>query len=102
MKYDKLPHIDCGGTLTWEIDKITKVVLNKEAVRNGAVPKVKELNKAFYRCDKCNELVHVISCPSWEDYVLNGKIKVNDATYWAIRNARDKRYKQEELKRRKV
>jgi len=89
--YEQIPHIGCGGNLTFEKTQVEEVVLNKREVKRFGMPKkIKTITKQLYRCDKCNSLVTVISCPSWEKLVLMGRIKVTPETYRAIkRNRKD-------------
>ncbi len=87
-RYANLPHIACGGYLEYEADELVNVVINKRAVKFGAKAIIKTITKHLFRCDKCDGLVNVVSCPSYEDYVLNGKIRVSKAEYWRIKNDR--------------
>lgn len=89
--YEQIPHVGCGGVLTFEKTQTVEVILNKKEVRRfGMLKKVKQITKNLYRCDKCNDLVNVISCPSWERFVLMGKIRVEPHIYRAIkRNRKD-------------
>lgn len=85
--YRNIPHIGCGGTLTFEKDVVENVTVNARAVKKfGAKAIIKQLTKSMHRCDKCKDLVNVISCPSWEDYVLSGKIRVAKEVYWKLKN----------------
>lgn len=93
MSYRNRPHIGCGlqrgGFLEFEKKETVTVVVNKHAVKKyGAKPIEKQLTKNFYRCDKCNNLVNVVVCPSWEDYVMMGKIRVPKWLYFKIRDRR--------------
>jgi len=87
--YEIIPHIGCGGNLTFEKTQIKEIILNKYEVKKfGAPKKVRKLIKNLYRCNKCNDLVNVISCPSWEKFVLMGKIRVSHQMYKAIKKNR--------------
>lgn len=89
MSYTTLPHIGCGGSLTYEKDVIENRTVNSLAVKRfGAKAIIKQLTKRLYRCDKCNDLVNVISCPSWESYVLSGKIRLPKAEWERFKNDR--------------
>ena len=104
--YDNKPHLGCActvpGALSYEKDIVEQVIMNKRDVkRYGVPPKTKEVTKSMYSCNKCNELVNIVSCPSWEDYVLSGKIRVAKYLYWELRNARDKRYKKEQMEKQR-
>lgn len=88
-KYDTRIHIGCGGSLTFEKEQRVNFILNKKAVeRFGAKAIIKPITKNLYRCDKCNDLVNVITCPSYEEFVLRGKIRVSKEEYWKIKKAR--------------
>jgi hypothetical protein len=73
-------HVHCGGELS-EYNPIEKelIILNKIR-RKERLPEIlyyvnrikhtlqlKENN--FYQCNKCNQKLRVISCPSYEDYL---------------------------------
>lgn len=88
INYMNRPHIGCGGNLTYEKMETVDVTVNKRDFRNGAKAIVKQISKNFYKCDKCEELVNVISCPSYEDFVMSGKIRVSSAEYWRIKESR--------------
>jgi len=95
-RYEQRIHIGCGGDLSYEVTKTYWKILNARAlgvkfmydnedelirVENmlkkwGQTPIIKSVTKNLYRCDKCNELVNVITCPSWEQFVLDRRIKV--------------------------
>lgn len=88
-KYDTRPHIGCGGELTFETTEVENVIINKKAVKQfGAKAKIKQVTKNLFRCNKCNDLVNVITCPSWEQYVLSGRIRVAPHVYRALKKAR--------------
>lgn len=87
--YRNIPHIGCGGVLTFEKEVVENVTVNARAVKKfNARPIIKQLTKSMHRCDKCHDLVNVISCPSWEDFVLRGKIRVSKEVYWKLKNDR--------------
>jgi len=87
--YDTIPHVGCDGNLSFERTQVIEVILNKSDVRRFGMPKkVKTVTKQLYRCDKCNDLVNVISCPSWERFVLMGKIRVEPHIYREIKRNR--------------
>jgi len=92
-RYSIRKHIGCGsvkpGNLTYEKDVIENVVVNKRDVRKfGAEAKIKQITKSLFRCDKCNELINIVTCPSWEDFVLRGRIRVTKQEYWRIKTDR--------------
>lgn len=87
--YMNRPHIGCGGNLEYEKMEIVNVTVNKRDVRvSGAKAIIKQISKNLYRCDKCNDLVNVVSCPSYEDFVMSGKIRVSPQEYWRIKESR--------------
>jgi len=87
--YDQISHVGCGGNLTFERTQTVEIVINKREVKRFGMPKkVKSVTKNLYRCDKCKELVNVITCPSWERFVLMGKIRVAPHVYRAIKKNR--------------
>jgi len=84
-------HIGCGGKLNFAETKIVTVITNKKAVEKyNARAKIKQLNKDFYKCDKCENFVNIVTFPSWEEYVLMGKIRVSTQEYWKIKEAHRK------------
>lgn len=94
-RYDTRPHLGCvctkPGILTFEKDIVENVTVNKRAVKRfNAKAIIKQITKSMFRCDKCSELINVVICPSWEDFVLSGKIRVTKAEYWKIKNDRGK------------
>lgn len=91
-------HLGCGGKLNFAETKIETIVINKKAVdRYNAKAVIKQFNKDFYKCDKCERLVNVIIFPNWEKYVLMGKIRISKQEYWRIREEYKKRQQQKEL-----
>ena len=91
-------HIGCGGELKFIETKLVTVITNKRAVEKyDARAKIKQFNKDFYMCNKCENLVNVIILPSWEQYVLMGKIRISKQEYWEIREADNKRKQRKEL-----
>ena len=86
-RYDQRIHIGCGGNLTFEKEVRENKVLNQRAVdKFGAKAKIRSINKQMHRCDKCRALINVITCPSWEEYVLRGQIRVPFHILRRIRN----------------
>ena len=78
MEYPR-KHLACGGILNFAETKIVTIIMNKKAVdKYNARAKIKQLNKDFYKCNKCGQFISVISFPSWKDYVLKGKIREED------------------------
>ena len=81
-------HISCGGKLNFAETKLTTIIVNKKAVEKyGNKAIIKQFNKDYYKCDKCGALINIITLPSWEQYVLMGKIRVSTQEYWGIKNA---------------
>lgn len=79
-------HLGCGGVLNFAETKIVTVIANKKAVEKfKAKAIIKQFNKDFYKCTKCETFINVIIMPSWEEYVLMGKIRINKQAYWALR-----------------
>ncbi len=88
-RYEIRKHIGCGGDLTFEKEVVENKILNKRAVEKfGAKAKIKQVTKNMFRCNKCRELVNVVTCPSWEQFVLWGKIRVSKKQYWEIKENR--------------
>lgn len=97
MEYPR-QHIGCGGNLNFAETKVTTVVVNKKAVEKyGDKAIIKQFNKDFYKCDKCETFINIIIFPSWESYVLMGKIRVPTWKYWEIKNAYKARQQRKEL-----
>lgn len=87
MEYPRY-HLNCGGTLNFARTEVVTVVVNKRAVdKYNAKAIIKQFNKDLYKCDKCEEFVSVVIFPSWEEYVLMGKIRVAKWKYWKIKDA---------------
>lgn len=81
-------HIGCGGELKFVETKLVTIVTNKRAVEKfNAKAKIKQFNKDFYMCNKCKSLINIIIFPSWEQYVLMGKIRISTQEYWRIKEA---------------
>ncbi len=94
--YASRPHLGCActitGQLTFEETVVETVVINKRDVKRFNAPKItKQISKDMFKCDKCDELINIVVCPSWEDFVLRGKIRVPTWLYWKIKKAREKR-----------
>lgn len=107
-RYDTRPHIGCGGNLTFDKEQTVWLIMNarqfgvakvyteeselQRVIRMlehyGKKPIVRSVTKNLYKCDKCKDFVNVIGCPSWEDYVLQGKIRVDIKQYLKIKNDR--------------
>jgi len=66
-------HVNCGGKLVFSHTEKTKI-------------KRKIITKQMHECQKCGALINVIECPSFEEYVLSGRIRVSKAEYHAIKN----------------
>jgi len=97
MEYPRY-HIGCGGTLNFVETKLVTVVVNKKAVdKYNARAKIKQFNKDFYKCDKCDKLINVIVFPSWEQYVLSGKIRIETWRYWKLKKEYQARQQKREL-----
>jgi len=97
MEYPRY-HIGCGGKLNFAETKIETVIVNKKAVEKfNARAIIKQFNKDFYICSKCKKRTNVIIFPSWEQYVLMGKIRISKQEYWGIKNAYNARQKKAEL-----
>jgi hypothetical protein len=80
-------HSNCGGELHYHETVTENRVINKRAVdRYNAKAIIKRITKTLYKCDKCGDLVNIISFPSWKDYVLMGKIRVAPNVYWRLKN----------------
>lgn len=91
-------HLNCGGELIFTETKHTVVVVNKRAVdRYGDKAVIKQFDKDYYKCDKCKEQINVIIFPTWEQYVLMGKIRVPTWKYWKIKDAYRARQQRREL-----
>jgi len=91
-------HLSCGGTLNFTETKIVTVVVNKRAVdKYNEKAIIKQFNKDFYKCDKCKNPINVIIFPSWEQYVLMGKIRISKQEYWKLKNAYQARQQRKEL-----
>lgn len=91
-------HLGCGGTLNFAETRLVTVVLNKKAVEKfNAKAVIKQFNKDFYKCDKCKTFINVIIFPSWEQYVLMGKIRIEKWKYWKIKEAYKARQQRKEL-----
>lgn len=58
-------HINCGGALFFDH---------------------KEDRKTFFKCRKCKTLVNIAICPSYNQYVLSGRIKVSPEEYDRIKD----------------
>jgi hypothetical protein len=85
MEYPR-HHIGCKGVLNFAETKREVVVVNKKAVdKYGAKAIIKQFNKDFYKCTKCNVFINVIIMPSWEEYVLMGKIRIDKQAYWRLK-----------------
>lgn len=67
-------HISCGGNLEY----LGKKSFN---VRN------KVITKDIFHCDKCNQDISCFLNPSYDDYVLAGKIRVS---WWELRRVKNK------------
>ena len=97
MEYPR-KHLNCGGTLNFAETKLVTVVINKKAVEKfGAKAVIKQFNKDFFKCNKCENFINVIIFPSWEQYVLMGKIRVAKWKYWEIKEAYKARQQRKEL-----
>ncbi len=97
MEYPRY-HLHCGGKLNFAETKVVTVVVNKKAVEKyDAKAIIKQFNKNFYKCDKCEEFVNVIIFPSWEQYVLMGRIRIEKWRYWKIKEAHEVLQKKTEL-----
>jgi len=91
-------HLHCGGKLNFAETKVVTVVVNKRAVEKyNAKAIIKQFNKDLYKCDKCEEFVNVVIFPSWEEYVLMGKIRIEKWRYWKIKDAYRARQKSEAI-----
>lgn len=91
-------HLGCGGELNFAETKVVTVVVNKKAVEKyGDKAIIKQFNKDFYKCTKCKVFINVISFPSWEQYVLMGKIRVPTWKYWKIKEANRARQERRDL-----
>jgi hypothetical protein len=66
-------HTRCGGELIFS---------RAETVKAGK----NTIQKNLHRCDKCGALINIILMPSYEEYVLNGAIRVQKQEYIAIRD----------------
>lgn len=65
-------HVRCGGDLVFshtEKKKIKKNIITKQ----------------MYECQKCGAFINVIECPSFEEYVLSGRIRVSKPEYYNIK-----------------
>jgi len=58
-------HIGCGGDLSFHH---------------------KEDRKTFFQCSKCGQLVNCAVCPSYNQYVLSGRVRVTREEYERIKN----------------
>jgi hypothetical protein len=97
MEYPRY-HLGCGGTLNFAETKLVTIVTNKRAVdKYDAKAKIKQFNKDFYKCDKCKNFISVIVSPSWEQYVLMGKIRIEKWKYWELKKAYQARQQRREL-----
>ena len=97
MEYPRY-HLGCGGALNFAESKLVTVVVNKRAVdKYNAKAIIKQFNKDFYKCNKCEEFVNVIIFPSWEQYVLMGKIRIEKWKYWKLKKEHDIRHQKEGL-----
>lgn len=57
------------------------------------------MTKDYYQCEKCKQIMQVITMPSYEEYVLRGQIWVEYEELTRIRkNDEYRRKKQEERK----
>jgi len=97
MEYPRY-HLGCGGKLNFAETKVVTLVVNKKAVEKyNAKSVIKQLNKDFYKCDKCENFVNVIIFPSWEQYVLMGKIRISKQAYWKLKDEHRARQQRKEL-----
>jgi len=79
-------HVNCGGKLNFAKSIVETKVLNEFAVKKyNAKAKIKQFNKDLYKCDECDKLVSVIDFPSWEEYVLMGRIRLPKWQYRKIK-----------------
>ncbi len=86
MDYPRYHLGNCGGKLNFAETKLVTVVVNKKAVdKYGAKAIIKQFNKDFYKCTKCELFINVIILPSWEEYVLMGKIRIDKQAYWRLK-----------------
>ena len=46
----------------------------------------KVIEKSFFRCSKCGDIVSVIIMPSYEQYILMRRIKVSDKEFERVRD----------------
>ena len=96
MQYPR-EHLHCGGTLNFARSEVVTVTVNKKAMEKyGAKAIIKQHNKDLYKCDKCDMLVNVIDMPSWEEYVLMGRIRIEKWKYLKLRKEYDMRRKKEQ------
>lgn len=91
-------HLGCGGTLNFAETKLVTIVVNKKAVdKYNAKAIIKQFNKDFYKCDKCENFINIIIFPSWEQYVLMGKIRIAKWEYWKLKKESQARQQRREL-----
>lgn len=97
MEYPRY-HLGCGGKLNFAETKTVTVTVNKKAVEKyHAKAIIKQFNKDFYKCDKCENFINVVILPSWEKYVLMGKIRISKQEYWRIKEEHKKRQQRRDL-----
>jgi len=98
--YDEKVHLGCGGLLTFNKHAVETVVRKRKVLLPSGKFKIiktqKEIQKELYLCDKCRMLVSVITCPSWKQYVLSGRIRVPKWRYRLIKE------EQKEMKQRRL
>lgn len=68
-------HAKCGKYLKFHHNKKVKL-------RSG-----KKLSKDYYYCDACKDLIACTLCPSYDDYVLRGQIRVK---WWVLKEIRER------------
>jgi len=72
----------CLGELEFSHNE-TQVIETKSGKQ---IPRTRRIHK----CSKCGQIMNVIICPSFEDYVLNGEIRVTYNEYQRIKKAYEK------------
>lgn len=64
-------HIRCGGYLRpYTPTKEVLRAINQQRQRD----RMKPVYTDFYLCDKCNRIIRIITCPSYNEYVEAGRI----------------------------
>lgn len=70
---NNLNHINCGGELVeYKTTEAELTQINRQRRKDKLMPWD---GYDLFRCVKCKGIVHIITCPSYADFVEQGRIK---------------------------